>query len=299
MPGFSLNRRRVLAWFGVAPIAAATPEAPAVATAARAPVRVLFTRVNGEAYYQAREALSSLTVDQPVTLRREPDNIYDRRAIEVLDAVGRKLGYVARIDNSAVARMMDAGERFEACVARLDRHRTEIQLAVDWLPGRHATGAAGPALASRAPPSHARPMLGRDLIRRLRDHADTLADPVRAAALTWVGGGQQTGTTADGGRILQMPYAIYSDAAKRLLDDLRVATPQGPFDTTGWMQGPGTGMLKPARIAGATPAELGKLRVYLDQADRFCEGTIAEALEDGTYLAMVRRLLVLAERPDG
>lgn len=128
------TRRRLLAFLGLAPVAAVAPAAPPPARALRAPVRVLFTRVNGEAYYQAREALPSLAMDQPVTLRREPDNPYDQRAIEVLDVAGRKLGYIARSDNSAVARMMDAGERFEARVARLDRHTTEIRLMVDWLP---------------------------------------------------------------------------------------------------------------------------------------------------------------------
>src|SRR3546814_1545737 len=72
--------------------------------------------------------------DLRVVLRREPDNPHDRRAIEVLDARGAKLGYVARIDNSAVARMMDAGERFEARIARLNRATLDIRLEIDWLP---------------------------------------------------------------------------------------------------------------------------------------------------------------------
>ena len=55
------------------------------------------------------------------------------RAI-VLDAAGRKLGYVARIDNSAAARMIDAGERFEARVARLSPP-LDIRVTVDWVPG--------------------------------------------------------------------------------------------------------------------------------------------------------------------
>lgn len=125
-----LDRRRLLALLGLAPAAAAArPAAPA-----RPPVRVLFTRVNGEHYYDARHSLPTLAEGDPVSLRREPTNPHDRRAIEVLDAAGRKLGYVQRVDNSAVARMMDAGERFQARVARLDRAALDIRLAVDWLP---------------------------------------------------------------------------------------------------------------------------------------------------------------------
>jgi hypothetical protein len=128
-----LNRRRLLQWLGIGSIAATTQGEAAVAPVAREPVRVLFTRVNSERYYDAATAFPFLAPDQVVTLRREPANPYDRRAIEVLDGDGRKLGYVARIDNSAVARMMDAGERFEAKVARLTAP-DDIRLVVNWLP---------------------------------------------------------------------------------------------------------------------------------------------------------------------
>jgi len=128
-----LNRRRLLSWLGLGSAAAIGGARPAAASPRRAPVRVLFTRVNGEAYYDAARALPLLAMGETVLLRREPDNPYDRRAIEVF-ARGLKLGYVARIDNSAVARMMDAGERFEARIARLDRATRDIRLEVDWLP---------------------------------------------------------------------------------------------------------------------------------------------------------------------
>lgn len=125
-----LNRRRLLAVLGFAPVAASAP----AAAPHRAPVRVLWTRVNGEAYYEAAEVVAALAIGDRVVLRREPSNAYDKRAIEVLDAAGRKLGYVARMDNSAVARMMDAGERFEARIGRLDAANLDIRLEVDWLP---------------------------------------------------------------------------------------------------------------------------------------------------------------------
>ena len=139
MRQFFPNRRRVLAIIGLAPAASfstsALSSAPKAQPSPRDPVRVLWTRVNGEAYYQARESMATLAVGAPITLRREPDNAYDRRAIEVMDNDGRKLGYVARIDNSAVARMMDAGERFTARVSRIDPWSADIRLEIDWLPG--------------------------------------------------------------------------------------------------------------------------------------------------------------------
>ncbi|HET8611442.1 MAG TPA: HIRAN domain-containing protein, partial [Sphingomonas sp.] len=89
--------------------------------------------VNDERYYDALTSIATLEAGDRVLLRREPQNPHDRRAIEVLDARGRKLGYVARIDNSAIARMMDAGERFEARVGRIDRNACDIRLEIDWL----------------------------------------------------------------------------------------------------------------------------------------------------------------------
>jgi hypothetical protein len=130
MPEAQTTRRSLLKLFGLAPIAAA----PAAATSARTPILLLKTRVNGECYYEAATCVGDLRLDDPVQLRREPSNRYDSRAIEVLDGRGRKLGYVARIDNSAVARMMDAGERVQARIARLDIASLDIRIDVEWLP---------------------------------------------------------------------------------------------------------------------------------------------------------------------
>src|SRR3546814_3669169 len=92
---YHLNRRRLLGWLGLGPaIVVGAPAA--VGQTVRAPVRVLFTRVNGEPYYEAGTSVPTLAAGDRVVLRREPDNPHDRRAIEVLAARGAKLGYVAR-----------------------------------------------------------------------------------------------------------------------------------------------------------------------------------------------------------
>ncbi len=135
MSRFLFSRRRALALLGLAPALSLPASARPASVAPRAPVRFLWTRVNGENYYEARASVATLTVGAPVTLRREPDNAYDRRAIEVFDTAGRKLGYIARIDNSALARMIDAGERFAAHVGRVDPYAADIRLKIDWLPG--------------------------------------------------------------------------------------------------------------------------------------------------------------------
>jgi hypothetical protein len=129
-PSPSPSRRTLLRLLGLAPIAAvATP-----ARATRAPVLLLKTRVNGECYYDAATCVADLSVGDLLTLRREPANRYDSRAIEVLDAKDRKLGYVARVDNSAVARLIDAGETLRATIARLEPKSLDIRIDVEWLP---------------------------------------------------------------------------------------------------------------------------------------------------------------------
>ncbi|MBA2920229.1 hypothetical protein GON01_00825 [Sphingomonas sp. MAH-20] len=125
------TRRKLLGLLGAAPIAATAKPA----RAARPPVLLLKTRVNGECYYDAALAIGGLAVGDPVQLRREPTNRYDSRAIEVLDRKGRKLGYIARVDNSAAARLIDAGEALRATVARLDKPSLDIRIDVEWLPG--------------------------------------------------------------------------------------------------------------------------------------------------------------------
>jgi hypothetical protein len=125
-----LSRRRLLSLIGLSPAAAAM----AVVAQPVPPVRVLFTRVNGERHYDAA-SLPPLAVSDAMVMRRESTNPYNRRAIEVWDDAGRKLGYVARIDDAAVARMMDAGKRFQTRVARLDPWTRDIRLEVGRLPG--------------------------------------------------------------------------------------------------------------------------------------------------------------------
>ena len=130
MPPAVTTRRKLLALLGIGPVAIAAQPA----RAARPPVLLLKTRVNGECYYDAAQSIASLSIGDPVQLRREPTNRYDSRAIEVLDQRGCKLGYVARVDNSAAARLIDAGEMLRARIARLDKPALDIRIDVEWLP---------------------------------------------------------------------------------------------------------------------------------------------------------------------
>ena len=77
--------------------------------------------------YAAAPALwRELRVGDALALAREPDNAHDSRAVRV-EWRGRKLGYVPRAQNAALAWAMDRGERMQARISRLRRHRDPRQ----------------------------------------------------------------------------------------------------------------------------------------------------------------------------
>jgi hypothetical protein len=73
-------------------------------------------------HYDGREAWPELRVGAPLALAREPDNPYDANAVRV-EWQGRKLGYVPRRENAAVARHLDRGTALEARIAALRQNR--------------------------------------------------------------------------------------------------------------------------------------------------------------------------------
>jgi hypothetical protein len=78
-------------------------------------------RAAGTQYYEADSVRPALREGVPLALRREPTNRHDPLAVEVFTVSGSKLGYVPRLDNQAVSRLMDAGRTVTAQVARLPR----------------------------------------------------------------------------------------------------------------------------------------------------------------------------------
>ena len=75
----------------------------------------------GSQYYAVGELWREMRVGDPLTLIREPDNRHDRNAIRV-EWRGRKLGYVPRAENRAVAAALDGGDRLVARISRLTEH---------------------------------------------------------------------------------------------------------------------------------------------------------------------------------
>ena len=75
----------------------------------------------GFRYGAAAEAWPQLRVGDALELRREPDNPHDPNAVRV-EWQGRKLGYVPRRQNAAVAWGMDRGAPLRARLSRLEEH---------------------------------------------------------------------------------------------------------------------------------------------------------------------------------
>ncbi len=80
---------------------------------------LLETHVAGIAYHQAETVKDELFAGMPLVLRREPANPHDELAIEVFTADNVKLGYVPRVRNPVLARLMDAGKTLTAEVAKV------------------------------------------------------------------------------------------------------------------------------------------------------------------------------------
>lgn len=117
-------------------VLAALPAARAWAVSPRRRVLIQESSVAGFQYHAGGQLWPLLREGQALTLIREPANPYDERAVRV-DWRGRKLGYVPRLENTAVAQMLDRGQRLTARIVRLressnpwERTRLAVELEV-------------------------------------------------------------------------------------------------------------------------------------------------------------------------
>jgi hypothetical protein len=78
--------------------------------------------VAGFQFHEGKQLWQQLKVGDALTLVREPDNPHDVRAVRI-EWNGHMLGYVPRAENEAVARQLDRGNRLEARIVRLTKHR--------------------------------------------------------------------------------------------------------------------------------------------------------------------------------
>jgi hypothetical protein len=98
--------------------------APLQAQAPQPSVRLLVqsSPLAGYRHALAAAVWPLLAPGDALELTREPDNPHDGNAVRVAWR-GRKLGYVPRAENAALAWAMDRGESVRARISRLQQHR--------------------------------------------------------------------------------------------------------------------------------------------------------------------------------
>lgn len=91
--------------------------------AAQPSVRLLVQNspLAGFRYAEAAEVWPHLSAGDALDLVREPDNAHDSNAVRV-EWRGRKLGYVPRRDNAALAWGLDRGAALRARISALAEH---------------------------------------------------------------------------------------------------------------------------------------------------------------------------------
>lgn len=119
-------------------------------------------------------------------------------------------------------------------------------------------------------------------------------DRVEAAASfgAWTDSAQQ----ADGTWL--MPYATLSHESNHFLRTFAGLGFHRPFDWMDWGRGRALAR-NPELLEEATPAEAAMLIVALLRSDRFVEGTLLDAFDDGLIQRATRRLLTAAPDRDG
>jgi hypothetical protein len=77
------------------------------------------SRIAGSHYYDCHAVLSRLRVGDRLQLRRQLNNPHDSRAIEIFWR-RHKLGYVPRLDNAAVASLLDRAHALRVEIIGID-----------------------------------------------------------------------------------------------------------------------------------------------------------------------------------
>ena len=115
-----MNRRQFLQTLALVPLASYIKDS----TATKAEItqvqkiKIETVPVAGFQYYQGENLWSQLKIDDSLKLLREPNNKYDDNAI-IIKWQGQQLGYIPRVDNSNIAKLMDNGQTLSAEIIAL------------------------------------------------------------------------------------------------------------------------------------------------------------------------------------
>ena len=89
-------------------------------------IHLFDTYVAGVSFLKDKTVLQEISSGDRLTLRRE-DNKFDDKAILVLTADGKKVGYVPEKDNIIFSRLMDAGKLIVAYITDIKIRSIDYQ----------------------------------------------------------------------------------------------------------------------------------------------------------------------------
>ena len=129
-----------------------------------------------------------------------------------------------------------------------------------------------------------------DRLRLLARNVDRLADP------DFVFGAWEPSRTDDQG-VMTLPWYELGPGGTAFLDDVRAGGWVTPFDWPAWSASPEGQRLigHPEAVASASADDLGKLLTTYVRGDRFNEGLLASAHENGMLAAIARRAQELVQ----
>jgi len=114
-------------------IGAVAAPASVLAAASRPRLLIQQSPLAGFQYHEGESLWPLLSVGAPLRLLREPENTHDARAVAVR-FMGRRIGYLPRLENTAVSQMLDRGVPLTAEIAELSRSQDpwqRVQLRVE------------------------------------------------------------------------------------------------------------------------------------------------------------------------
>lgn len=110
-----MNRRNLIQALG------ALFAAPVIVKASRVKTALLLQQspIAGFHYYEGGRLWSEFECEQALTLQRETDNAYDKRAVAIYWQ-NQKLGYIPQRDNATISQLLDRGQTLHAHIEQLN-----------------------------------------------------------------------------------------------------------------------------------------------------------------------------------
>ena len=88
------------------------------------------TYIAGTTHIEDTSVIEDLKEGERLTLKREPGNHFDERAILVIDDQKRKIGYIPEKDNEVLSRLMDGGKMLFAKVTGIEDEEYKMHIDI-------------------------------------------------------------------------------------------------------------------------------------------------------------------------